>query len=63
MLRNLSIIQRWGLHRIKRRSVYAEAGRAARLEVFVDVADVGLENLEPNVLVGVHDVFERILIW
>jgi hypothetical protein len=51
------------LHRIKRRSVYAEAGRAARLEVLVDVADVGLENLEPNVLVGMHDVFERILIW
>lgn len=51
------------MHRIKRRSVDAEAGRTARLEVLVDVADVGLENLEPNVLVSVHDVFERILIW
>jgi len=51
------------LHSIKRRSVDTEAWRAARLEVLVDVADVGLENLEPNVLVGVHNVFERILIW
>jgi hypothetical protein len=63
MLRNLSIIEGRGLHRIKRCPVDAEAGTAAQLQVLVDIANVRLENLEPKVLVGVHDVLEGILIW